>query len=202
MVFLFLLSNNQMISKMVVIKGCEIGRINLKSTGIVRKVDELGRIVIPIELRGILDVQIKDSLEIFIDEENETIILQKYRGSSTCIFCGSYSDNLIFYKKYLVCHTCIRQLGSSTKAGKGEGDHLHEQVAATISDPEMDTKKSKRRKGNKSVGVMNQLHEAILANPKASQAELARKLGISQGYVCMLMKKLRESGHITKGRQA
>ena len=54
----------------------------MKSTGIVRKVDELGRIVFPIELRRTLDIDIKDALEIYV--ENDTILLKKYEP--TCIF--------------------------------------------------------------------------------------------------------------------
>ncbi|MCG5252949.1 winged helix-turn-helix domain-containing protein [Brevibacillus agri] len=65
----------------------------------------------------------------------------------------------------------------------------------------MDTKKRKKHKGNKSAELLNQLHEAFLVNPKASQVELAKELGISQGYVCILMKKLRESGLITNKKQ-
>lgn len=65
----------------------------MKSTGIVRKVDELGRIVLPIELRRNLRIEEKDSLEIFID--NDKIILKKYEPSD--IFTGSM-DNLIEYK--------------------------------------------------------------------------------------------------------
>ena len=48
----------------------------MKATGIVRKVDELGRIVLPIELRRTLDIEIKDPVEIFVDED--FIILRKY----------------------------------------------------------------------------------------------------------------------------
>ena len=65
----------------------------MKSTGIVRKVDELGRVVLPIELRRNLGIEIKDSLEIFVDEN--TIILQKYEPAD--IFTGSM-DDLIDYK--------------------------------------------------------------------------------------------------------
>jgi transcriptional pleiotropic regulator of transition state genes len=65
----------------------------MKSTGIVRKVDELGRIVLPIELRRNLDINEKDALEIFVD--NEKIILKKYEPAD--IFTGSM-DELIDYK--------------------------------------------------------------------------------------------------------
>ena len=60
----------------------------MKSTGIVRKVDELGRIVLPIELRRTLDIAEKDALEIYVD--GSTIVLKKYRPS--CIFCDSSRD--------------------------------------------------------------------------------------------------------------
>lgn len=65
----------------------------MKSTGIVRKVDELGRIVIPKELRRTLGIEIKDSLEIYVDEER--IILQKYRPSMKCYVTGEVSGNNI-----------------------------------------------------------------------------------------------------------
>ena len=60
----------------------------MKSTRIVRKVDELGRIVLPIELRRTLDIAEKDALEIYVD--GSTIVLKKYRPS--CIFCDSSRD--------------------------------------------------------------------------------------------------------------
>ena len=77
----------------------------MKSTGIIRKVDDLGRIVLPIELRRTLDIEERDELEIYI--ENERIILQRYEPS--CIFCGS-SRNLISYRGRNVCQDCIREM--------------------------------------------------------------------------------------------
>lgn len=64
---------------------------NMKSTGIVRKVDELGRIVVPIELRRMLDVKEKDPLEIFVNEDQ--IILQKYSSKLACVITGEISGN-------------------------------------------------------------------------------------------------------------
>ena len=77
----------------------------VKSTGIVRKVDELGRIVIPIELRRNLDIEIKDSLEIFV--ENESIILKKY--APACIFCGQ-AKNISSFKGKNICPSCIAEI--------------------------------------------------------------------------------------------
>ena len=77
----------------------------MKSTGIIRKVDELGRIVIPIELRRVLDIEERDELEIFM--ENDKIVLQKYEPS--CVFCSS-SLGLISYRGKNVCQECIRSM--------------------------------------------------------------------------------------------
>ena len=77
----------------------------MKSTGIVRKVDELGRIVLPIELRRTLDIAEKDSMEIYI--EGDAIILRKYQPA--CIFCDSAKD-IDSYRGKNVCSDCIRML--------------------------------------------------------------------------------------------
>lgn len=70
----------------------------MKSTGIVRKVDELGRIVLPIELRRTLGIEEKDRIEIFVD--GESIILRKYQPA--CIFCDNAKD-IINYKGKNIC---------------------------------------------------------------------------------------------------
>lgn len=77
----------------------------MKSTGIVRKVDDLGRIVLPKELRKLLDVDERDPLEIFVD--GSYIMLQKYQPS--CIFCSN-ADNIVNYKGKNVCGSCIAEL--------------------------------------------------------------------------------------------
>ncbi|NLK69641.1 MAG: AbrB/MazE/SpoVT family DNA-binding domain-containing protein [Clostridiaceae bacterium] len=74
----------------------------MKSTGIVRKVDELGRVVLPIELRRTLDIAEKDALEIYVDEES--IILKKYEPA--CIFCDNAKDITVFKGKN-ICPTCL-----------------------------------------------------------------------------------------------
>lgn len=65
----------------------------MKSTGIVRKVDELGRIVIPRELRRTLDINIKDAIEVFINHEE--IILKKYKPNNACMITGEIRDENI-----------------------------------------------------------------------------------------------------------
>ena len=81
----------------------------MKSTGIIRKVDELGRIVLPIELRRTLDIEVRDEMEIFIDDDK--VILKKY--NPTCLFCGS-AANTVKYKDKLVCAECAKKLAELT----------------------------------------------------------------------------------------
>lgn len=78
----------------------------MKFTGIVRKVDELGRIVLPKELRSTLNINERDPLEIYVDDQNR-IILKKYEPA--CIFCGNMND-IVTYKGYNVCRDCQKKL--------------------------------------------------------------------------------------------
>lgn len=77
----------------------------MKSTGIVRKVDELGRIVLPIELRRTLDIGEKDALEIYVD--GSAVVLKKYAPS--CVFCNDVKG-VTNYKGKNVCSACLREL--------------------------------------------------------------------------------------------
>lgn len=77
----------------------------MKSTGMIRKVDELGRIVLPIEIRKNLDIHQKDALEIFV--EGNRIILQKYQPS--CIFCDQ-EDNIVYFNGKRVCASCLEKM--------------------------------------------------------------------------------------------
>ena len=70
----------------------------MKSTGMVRQLDTLGRIVIPVELRRTMDLSLKDTLEIFVD--GDQIVLKKYHPA--CVFCNDARD-VISYKGKLVC---------------------------------------------------------------------------------------------------
>lgn len=77
----------------------------MKSTGIVRKVDELGRVVIPIELRRTLQIEEKDALEIYVD--GEKIILKKYEPA--CIFCGN-AERVTIFKDKNICLDCLESM--------------------------------------------------------------------------------------------
>ena len=77
----------------------------MKSTGQVRKVDELGRIVLPKDIREAIDVKTGDSMEIYLDEK--MVFLKKHLPS--CIFCGN-TEELVEFKGSLVCSNCRNEL--------------------------------------------------------------------------------------------
>lgn len=77
----------------------------IKSTGIVRRMDELGRVVIPMELRNQFKIVEKDPIEIFVD--GSSIVLRKYEPN--CIFCGSTKD-LYEYNDKLICNKCTEKI--------------------------------------------------------------------------------------------
>lgn len=73
----------------------------MKSTGVVRQLDNLGRVVLPIELRRTMDISVKDPLEVFVDGED--IILRKYRPG--CIICGG-EEGLADFRGKMICSSC------------------------------------------------------------------------------------------------
>lgn len=77
----------------------------MKSTGIVRRIDEVGRIVIPMEIRKSLSIDTRDPVEIFVDSNQ--IILRKYEPA--CIFCGG-ADDVRDFKGRIVCKKCAKEL--------------------------------------------------------------------------------------------
>lgn len=78
----------------------------MKSTGIIRRVDELGRVVIPIEIRNQFNIVEKDSIEIYV--QGSSIVLKKFEQN--CIFCGNTND-LLSYNNKLICQNCASQIG-------------------------------------------------------------------------------------------
>lgn len=81
------------------------GNTLMKSLGIIRRVDELGRIVLPIETRKLMGLEPKDGVEIFV--EDDRIILKKYQPA--CIFCGEV-DDVLNYRDKKICRECLERL--------------------------------------------------------------------------------------------
>ena len=82
----------------------------MKSTGIVRRIDDLGRVVLPVELSRTLNLEVRDPVEIFI--EGDAIVLRKY--DATCLFCGATRE-LLSYRGKQICRGCLQQLREETK---------------------------------------------------------------------------------------
>jgi transcriptional pleiotropic regulator of transition state genes len=80
----------------------------MKSTGIVHRVDELGRIVLPIEIRKMMNINVKDAVEIFTD--NDRIVLQKYQPA--CVFCDDV-DGVTYFNGKRICQRCIEKIKTS-----------------------------------------------------------------------------------------
>jgi transcriptional pleiotropic regulator of transition state genes len=77
----------------------------MKCTGVTRQIDELGRFVLPVEIRRALNINLKDYLEIHV--ENDSIVLRKFQPS--CLFCGNTEDNVLFDNKR-ICRACLDKL--------------------------------------------------------------------------------------------
>ncbi len=82
----------------------------MKSTGIIRRVDELGRVVIPIEIRNQFNIVEKDPIEIYVN--GSSIVLKKFEPN--CIFCGN-NENLLTYNDKLICGDCAKKIGTLEK---------------------------------------------------------------------------------------
>jgi len=78
----------------------------MKSTGIIRRMDELGRVVIPIEIRNQFNIAEKDPMEIYVD--GSSIVLKKFEPN--CIFCGN-TKNLLEFNDKLICEKCSKKIG-------------------------------------------------------------------------------------------
>ncbi|MDN4090971.1 AbrB/MazE/SpoVT family DNA-binding domain-containing protein [Paenibacillus polymyxa] len=152
----------------------------MKSTGMTRPLDALGRIVIPKEMRRVLNYEIGDPIEFFLDKEVGILCLRKYIGVA-CMLCGSL-ENLTYFKDSFMCVNCIRELKSHPGS-----DTLPVTYTATA-DPVRE--KTKKRMYHSARELVDELRKLIESDPNASQKEYAKQLGISQGRVSQLKKLL------------
>ncbi|WP_145142366.1 AbrB/MazE/SpoVT family DNA-binding domain-containing protein [Paenibacillus sp. Y412MC10] len=151
----------------------------MKNTGMVRPLDELGRIVIPKEIRQTLGIDEGDPLEFFEDLDGKQMMIRKLK--SGCLFCKTI-DTISDYKGQLICEACVRELkGPNLEEAKPE-------IAAAL-EVDMDTREKKRTR-RKVEETLQRLTEVIQKHPNASQGELAKILGISQPYISQLIRKM------------
>lgn len=81
----------------------------MKSTGMIRKIDDLGRIVIPMEIRNALDLEKHAAMEIFVEGDN--IVLTRH--TTSCLFCGEKETPYYFHGK-MICRNCMNELKKQT----------------------------------------------------------------------------------------
>jgi len=79
----------------------------MKATGYVRKLDSLGRIVLPKSLRRQLNIKVGDNIEMFVDQDGN-VVLDKYLPR--CVFCENVSEDLVEYKGKVICRDCLSML--------------------------------------------------------------------------------------------
>ncbi|KAA8757855.1 AbrB/MazE/SpoVT family DNA-binding domain-containing protein [Paenibacillus sp. UASWS1643] len=136
-----------------------------KNTGMVRKLDALGRIVLPIELRRTLGIKLGDPLEYFVDDSDERLTLRKYR-TAECTFCSS-TEGLAYFKDYFICSSCINE--------------------AVTTEPIVEKKQPRSK------DTALRLVKIMAEYPAASQKKWADLLGVSQGRVSQLIQKINQS---------
>ncbi len=136
----------------------------MKKTGIVRHVDHLGRLNLPIELQRTLGIEFGDAIEFFVDDEKRQVLIRKYR-TEECIFCSS-SERLVFFRGRFICRTCLKELARRKEMAAGT-----------------------KRKRNTDTRL--RLAAVMKQHPSASQTEWGSMIGVSQGWVSQLLKQLK-----------
>ncbi|AIQ61898.1 regulator [Paenibacillus stellifer] len=155
----------------------------MKDTGMIRSLDNLGRIVVPVEIRMTRNIEIGDPIEFFILDDH-IIVLRKYT-STECTFCRSL-DNVTYFKDQFICSRCLGELtnpGSESYSPAGQPDEGESASAETDA-------LGGSRKRTKSDELRERLEQMMLEHPEANQKELAELLGISQARVSQLKRKL------------
>ncbi|WP_311082659.1 AbrB/MazE/SpoVT family DNA-binding domain-containing protein [Paenibacillus polymyxa] len=148
----------------------------MKSTGMTRPLDNLGRIVIPKEMRASMGIAIGDPLEIFVDKDSGMLAFRQYIGVA-CKMCGAL-DNLAYFKDSFICYDCVQDLK--------EGN-----ISPKI-DKITKVEKQKRRIYQKPEVMLDKLRKIIEEHPTYTQKQYGDILGVSQCRVSQLKRKLRE----------
>lgn len=148
----------------------------------IRSLDSLGRIVVPVEIRMTRNIDIGDPIEFFILND-EIIVLRKYT-STECTFCRSL-DHVTYYKEQFICNSCLKELGDPGRASEEAGQ---------LQPPEETAELLRGGRRTKTEEMSQRLEKAIADHPYANQKELAEVLGISQARVSQLKRKINTTG--------
>ncbi|WP_068497710.1 AbrB/MazE/SpoVT family DNA-binding domain-containing protein [Paenibacillus kribbensis] len=143
----------------------------MKKTGMKRSLDSLGRIVIPIEIRANMGIEINEPLEFYADVETGFIGLEKYSNGTSCKLCNSIQD-LSYFKSSLLCKQCILDM-------KGNVGITSAPVPAVRENPVCKAHKAHRS----TLQLLKSLRELMREHPEAKQSEYAEWLGVSQSRI-------------------
>ena len=150
----------------------------MKRTGMTRSLDSLGRIVIPIEIRATMGIEINELLAFYADIETGFIGLEKYSNGTSCKLCNSIQD-LSYFKSSLLCKQCILDM-------KGNVGVTSTPVPAIRENPVCKEHKAHRS----TLQLLKGLRKLMLEHPEAKQNEYAKWLGVSQGRISQIKKLL------------
>lgn len=153
----------------------------MKDTGMIRSLDSLGRIVVPVEIRSTRNIDIGDPIEFFILDEN-IIVLRKYT-STECTFCRSL-DHVTYYKDQFICNNCLKELGDPERDPE-QPEPVHNVIEEAPEHGNLRRTKTEQ--------MSQRLEQAIADHPFANQKELAEVLGISQARVSQLKRRLKST---------
>ncbi|MDP1512628.1 AbrB/MazE/SpoVT family DNA-binding domain-containing protein [Paenibacillus sp. CMAA1739] len=154
----------------------------MKSTGMTRPLDALGRIVIPKEMRISMDFNVGDPVEIFADEETGILAFRKYTGV-TCKMCGS-AEQLTYFRDSFICKECIESLKKGVNFSP-----IQRSSKSALANGQRPIKESKRlRRSTKQ--MIESLKELMQKQPNAAQHEYAKILEVSQARISQLKKML------------
>lgn len=148
----------------------------MRFSGIVRKVDEQGRISVPTELRDMVGLNEGEPFEIFTDDDSGRLIIRRYQPFQ-CIFCGSM-EGLLFFQKRFVCDSCLT-------------DFSVDQEIAVATENETIVKPDFLVRGRKPKTSWEELLSLMEAYPNEKQKDWAKRLGVSQGRISQMIKKYR-----------
>ncbi|RPE06781.1 AbrB/MazE/SpoVT family DNA-binding domain-containing protein [Paenibacillus polymyxa] len=151
----------------------------MKSIGMTRPLDPLGRIVIPKEMRETMGYNVGDPIEIFMDEENGLLAFRRYTGVS-CNMCGSI-DELTYFKDYFICASCIDDL-KNDRGVQSKVAHVKLGIEKAIKKPKRSLLSTEK--------LLQTLKNLIQQKPNLTQKEYAELMSVSQPRISQLKKML------------
>ncbi|MDU7476395.1 MAG: AbrB/MazE/SpoVT family DNA-binding domain-containing protein [Paenibacillus macerans] len=159
----------------------------IRSIGIVRALDELGRIVIPIELRRFIGIGHGDTIEFFVDNESQRIMMRPYR-TQECLFCQSM-EQLIYFRERFICTACLQELSPTQQVGSQQSANMEIAVALeNRNDPDAGAARRHRQKTSE---LIRKLNEVMATYPSENQSKWANRIGVSPSRVSQLLRAMK-----------